>query len=144
MTKDELKQLSNETFFDNVEGGIEPAAHREFNNKMIEAMVAGGEAIDLIFTNQTNIADMKTAKVMDFGAFYILEMFFQPTSLTQIIAIQVSNFDFGNVDPFRTVNLFQRTHEVDLACANNGIAFQWVSPNTSFPSFVRFKCIIPK
>lgn len=36
MNKDELKKLSNDTFFDNDQGLINPGAHRVFNNAVID------------------------------------------------------------------------------------------------------------
>lgn len=38
MTKEELIQLSNDTFFDNDEGAILPSAHRAFNEALIKAI----------------------------------------------------------------------------------------------------------
>lgn len=38
MTREELKQLSAETFYDNNEGGITPYAHREFNAHLIDSI----------------------------------------------------------------------------------------------------------
>ncbi|WP_195461660.1 hypothetical protein [Alistipes sp. D31t1_170403_E11] len=38
MTKDQLKELSNKTFFDNNVGGITAESHRAFNEKLIESI----------------------------------------------------------------------------------------------------------
>ena len=38
MTREELKQLSDETFFDNNNGEIQPSGHRNFNNQMIDSL----------------------------------------------------------------------------------------------------------
>jgi hypothetical protein len=35
MTREELEQLSDDTFFDNNKGEIQPAAHRQFNAQLI-------------------------------------------------------------------------------------------------------------
>ncbi|MCH5305179.1 MAG: hypothetical protein J1E79_01710 [Rikenella sp.] len=35
MTREELEQLSDDTFFDNNKGEIQPAAHRQFNTQLI-------------------------------------------------------------------------------------------------------------
>ncbi len=40
MTKNELKALSNNTFYDNNSGEITPQKHRAFNDAMIDTMVA--------------------------------------------------------------------------------------------------------
>lgn len=37
-TKKELEQLSEDTFFDNEEGLIEPEAHRNFNKELLDSM----------------------------------------------------------------------------------------------------------
>jgi hypothetical protein len=41
LTKEQLKTLSDDTFFDNDNGEIEPSEHREFNNAIIDALVCG-------------------------------------------------------------------------------------------------------
>jgi hypothetical protein len=43
MTKEELIELSEETFFDNDEGLIEPGAHRNFNEELISSTLLGAE-----------------------------------------------------------------------------------------------------
>lgn len=40
MTKEELKTLSDQTFYDNNNGEIQPAAHRNFNNNLINSLPA--------------------------------------------------------------------------------------------------------
>lgn len=44
MTREELEQLSEETFFDNNKGEIQPAGHRNFNNQLIGFVEACLEA----------------------------------------------------------------------------------------------------
>lgn len=40
MTREELERLSNETFFDNNTGEIQPAGHRNFNSQLIDFIIA--------------------------------------------------------------------------------------------------------
>ncbi len=44
MTREELEQLSKDTFFDNDNGEIQPAGHRNFNSKLLDFIVACKEA----------------------------------------------------------------------------------------------------
>lgn len=39
MTREELERLSNETFFDNNTGEIQPAGHRNFNSQLIDFII---------------------------------------------------------------------------------------------------------
>jgi hypothetical protein len=39
--KEQLKTLSDDTFFDNDQGEIDPSEHRAFNNELIDALVTG-------------------------------------------------------------------------------------------------------
>jgi hypothetical protein len=41
LTKEQLKVLSDETFFDNDQGEIEPAEHRVFNEALIDFIDSG-------------------------------------------------------------------------------------------------------
>ena len=63
MTTQELKQLSEETFFDNNAGGIRPAEHRYFNEQLIEAI----EAIEakLLSIDLTSTIPVKTGEIFE-------------------------------------------------------------------------------
>ncbi len=72
MTKEELKRLSDDTFFDNDTGEIQPEAHRRFNDKMIDHTDTVAEATlrnsrDYTDTRETAIlaaADTKDADTL--------------------------------------------------------------------------------
>ncbi|MDR2409701.1 MAG: hypothetical protein LBE13_16545 [Bacteroidales bacterium] len=59
MTRDELKQLSNNTFFDNNNGEIEPSGHRFFNAKLIDSVLP---AIDLASISEVATGEIYNGK----------------------------------------------------------------------------------
>lgn len=77
LTKEELIQLSNDTFINNATGEITPSSHRNFNNKLIEAMPDGagdGEWVELPYHSSTEPLDVRF-HYRDMGAFIIANVY---------------------------------------------------------------------
>lgn len=68
MTKEELKRLSDDTFFDNDTGEIQPEAHRRFNDKMIDHTDTVAEATlrnSREYTDAREVAILATVDTKD-------------------------------------------------------------------------------
>jgi hypothetical protein len=59
MTREELKQLSDNTFIDNNTGEIEPAEHRNFNNQLIDSLTP---SVDLASTTEQWTGELYNGK----------------------------------------------------------------------------------
>jgi hypothetical protein len=86
LTKEQLKALSDKTFFDNDQGEIEPAEHRAFNNALIDNMtlepttgyVARDEFESIISKYLSLILDME-----------YIDSYFQNVELGDLFTIRV-------------------------------------------------------
>ncbi len=92
MTKEQLKQLSDSTFFDNDQGLITPSDHRAFNNSLIDTLIAESEWIDLNVTTIGGITAVHKARLKDCGNFILLDLHL--TFHFKYSTFIVSNFDF--------------------------------------------------
>lgn len=73
MNKEQLKALSDKTFFDNDAGEIQPQGQRHFNDEMIAALAAKDEVCDLVPYTGENLILKSTAPIYQSGRalFYI-------------------------------------------------------------------------
>nr|DAF13302.1 MAG TPA: hypothetical protein [Caudoviricetes sp.] len=99
MTKAELKTLSNSTFYDNNVGGIAPSAHRNFNDKLIDAIPADAAmATYIVDSAATMTAWANNAAGNDYSSVFIKAgKYTAPSSInlhttgTKVVIAQVGN-----------------------------------------------------
>jgi hypothetical protein len=102
MTKEELKQLSNNTFIDNNTGEIEPAEHRNFNDHLIESLLP---TVDLASTTEQLTGELYNGS-----------------------PVYVKNYLYGVLDSVATVPVNVANNSILPA----DVATVWIDYNLSF------------
>jgi hypothetical protein len=102
MTKEELKQLSDQTFYDNNVGGIEASKHRNFNNKLIESIIP---VVDLASTKEQLTGELYNGK-----------------------PVFMKNYSYGNLNSVGMAPI--NVANIDILPTN--AAFIWIDYSLSF------------